>query len=449
MFSVKLLIYVNLITLSLLHAATLDVFKKSSPFIAPSKSYDPCYDEDRPMRCLPDFVNAAFGLPISASSTCGLNGPVKVCDSPTNFKSDSPVCNLCDDSNPKSRFPASALSDINNSQNITCWRSEPAPVSTSIDAPPDNVTLTLSLGKKYELTYVSLVFCPRSIKPDSLAIYKSTDYGKTWQPFQYYSTQCRRFYGRPNRATITKNNEQEALCTDSHLYNKDTTTLQGSRIAFSTLEGRPSAADFDTSTILQDWVTATDIRVIFHRQQVPQLQQLEENIHQSGDDDDIEDDDDDEDDDIVYTESSSTKSIKPVLPKYDTKDDDSYDDNQLDMSTLFTTSSYNENNNNNGQLMMHYALSDFSVGGRCKCNGHASRCVRGVDGQMECECKHNTAGRDCEKCKLFYFDRPWARASSRDSNECKGELMIIFNEILNDLTLRIGNKLAKLENIFF
>ncbi|XP_055599954.1 uncharacterized protein LOC129749107 [Uranotaenia lowii] len=26
--------------------------------------YDPCYDEDRPRRCVPDFVNAAFGMPM-------------------------------------------------------------------------------------------------------------------------------------------------------------------------------------------------------------------------------------------------------------------------------------------------------------------------------------------------------------------------------------------------
>lgn len=399
-----------IIAFALLRAVSSDSFKK---FTAPSLSYDPCYDEDKAVRCLPDFVNAAFGIPIIASSTCGQNGPVKVCDSATtskNYKNESPACNLCDDTNPKNRFPSSALSDINNSQNITCWRSEPSPASTAIDSPPDNVTLTLSLGKKYELTYVSLVFCPRSIKPDSLAIYKSTDYGKTWQPFQYYSTQCRRFYGRPNRATITKNNEQDALCTESHLFNKDTTTLQGSRIAFSTLEGRPSASEFDSSPVLQDWVTATDIRVIFHRLTLPQKVKT----------DSIEDDDDDEDDidddDLAYTESTSSKSIKAVLPKYSTKDD-TYDDNQLDMTpTQITATTFN----NDGQ-MQHYAVSDFSVGGRCKCNGHASRCVRGVDGQFECECKHNTAGRDCEKCKLFYFDRPWARATTRDANECKSE----------------------------
>lgn len=47
---------------------------------------------------------------------------------------------------------------------------------------PNNVTLTLSLGKKYEITYVSLQFCNQ--RPDSMAIYKSMDFGKTWLPFQ-------------------------------------------------------------------------------------------------------------------------------------------------------------------------------------------------------------------------------------------------------------------------
>lgn len=378
MFGVKLVIFVNIIGWSVVRAGPTDLFSKSF-------NKDPCYDEDRPSRCLPDFVNAAFGLPIAASSTCGLDGPVRICDN-TNL-SGSGACNLCDDSSPKYRFPASHLTDINNSQNLTCWRSEPSPAPTSINTPPDNVTLTLSLGKKYDLTYVSLVFCPRSVKPDSLAIYKSSDYGKTWQPYQYFSSQCRRFYGRPNRATITKNNEQEVLCTDSHQYNKDTTMLQGSRIAFNTLEGRPSAADLDASPILQDWITATDIRVIFHRLQLPQPE-----------------------DNDVYTETPKP----PSMTKY--KDDLYDDDNLLELSSSTTLSSLDD-----GQSMQHYALSDFSVGGRCQCNGHASRCVRGVDGQLECECKHNTAGRDCEKCKLFYFDRPWTRGTARDANECKGE----------------------------
>ncbi|EHH57720.1 Netrin-1, partial [Macaca fascicularis] len=69
----------------------------------------------------------------------------------------------------------------------------------------------------------------------SMAIYKSMDYGRTWVPFQFYSTQCRKMYNRPHRAPITKQNEQEAVCTDSHT---DMRPLSGGLIAFSTLDGR-------------------------------------------------------------------------------------------------------------------------------------------------------------------------------------------------------------------
>lgn len=39
-------------------------------------------------------------------------------------------------------------------------------------------------------------------------------------------------------------------------------------------------------------------------------------------------------------------------------------------------------------------------------------------GEMTCNCKHNTAGKECEKCKPFHFDRPWGRATSFSANEC-------------------------------
>ncbi len=31
--------------------------------------------------------------------------------------------------------------------------------------------------------------------------------------------------------------------------------------------------------------------------------------------------------------------------------------------------------NANGGLQTFYSVADFAVGGRCKCNGHASRCI--------------------------------------------------------------------------
>ncbi|GIY97709.1 laminin subunit gamma-1, partial [Caerostris extrusa] len=47
----------------------------------------------------------------------------------------------------------------------------------------------------------------------------------------------------------------------------------------------------------------------------------------------------------------------------------------------------------------YYAVSDFAVGGRCKCNGHARA--------------------DCEMCLPFYNDQPWGRATATDVHDCK------------------------------
>ena len=323
----------------------------------------------RSRRCVPDFVNAAFGKEVVATSTCG-NPPSRHCYAATDDKGElTRQCNICDATNARRRHPSTYLTDLHNVNNLTCWQSEPlspAAVGVSTTMTDNNVTLTLSLGKKYELTYISLQFCGR--KPDSLAIFKSMDFGKTWQAFQYYSSQCRKLYGRPNRAIITKANEQEALCTDAHSL---LDPLSGSRIAFSTMEGRPSAFDFENSPVLQDWVTATDVRVVFHR------------LYPYGED-------------LNNQRNGGGGTV--------------IGENNNDSSTT----------NMSARDHSFYAVADFAVGGRCKCNGHASKCIQGRDGLLGCDCRHNTAGRDCEKCKPFHFDRPWGRATAKEANECKG-----------------------------
>ncbi|XP_051997632.1 netrin-1 isoform X2 [Xyrauchen texanus] len=329
---------VTLVTLHCLVKGTVGGYGMSM-FAAQTSPPDPCYDENgQPRRCIPDFVNAAFGKEVRVSSTCG-NTPSRYCVVTEKGVERLRNCHTCEASDPKKYHPPAYLTDLNNPHNLTCWQSE------NYIQYPQNVTLTLSLSKKFEVTYVSLQFC--SPRPESMAILKSMDYGKSWVPFQYYSTQCRKMYNKPSKATITKQNEQDAICTDSHT---DMHPLSGGLIAFSTLDGRPSAHDFDNSPVLQDWVTATDIKVTFSR------------LHTFG--------------------------------------DENEDDSELARDSYF------------------YAVSDLQVGGRCKCNGHASRCVTDRDGNLVCECKHNTAGPECDRCKPFHYDRPWQRATAREANEC-------------------------------
>lgn len=363
---------------------------------------DPCYDEAGvARRCIPEFINAAFSQEVVASSVCGVRTPTRACVPYEGHRASMPPppvsvvrsCHTCDASDARRAHPPSYLTDLNSAHNLTCWQSDNM-------AAVQNVSLTLSLGKKFEITYVSLQFC--SPKPDSMAIYKSMDYGKSWLPYQYYSSQCRRVFAKPNRAAITKQNEQEALCTDSHLHG-DSQALgisggggggaggfstaaggvgggSGGLIAFSTLDGRPSGKDFDSSPVLQDWVTVTDIRVVFTR---PQLGP----------------------EDLAMASSAAAAAAAMGPPGVN----GGVGSGGTTGGAVGTLPSY------------FYAVGDFQVGGRCKCNGHASRCMRDRDSKLVCDCKHNTEGPECDRCKPFHYDRPWQRATGRDANECLRE----------------------------
>nr|CAG4638917.1 EOG090X005Q [Daphnia magna] len=204
-------------------------------------------------------------------------------------------------------------------------------------------------GKAFDITYIRVKF--QSPRPESFALYKRTSEDGPWLPYQFYSATCRDTYGLPDSNFVRRDDEKRALCTSEF---SDISPLTGGNVAFSTLEGRPSAYNFDESKELQDFVTATDIRITLDR------------LNTFGDE--------------VFGDPKVLKSY-------------------------------------------FYAISDFAVGGRCKCNGHASECVSsssedGSYSNLVCRCEHNTAGRDCQECLPFYNDRPWARATADDANEC-------------------------------
>lgn len=110
-----------------------------------------------------------------------------------------------------------------------------------------HVCLLSSTGKAFDITYVRLKF--HTSRPESFAIYKRTREDGPWVPYQYYSGSCESTYHKVNRGFIrTGEDEQQALCTDEF---SDISPLTGGNVAFSTLEGRPSAYNFDNSPVLQ------------------------------------------------------------------------------------------------------------------------------------------------------------------------------------------------------
>ncbi|CAI5455823.1 unnamed protein product [Caenorhabditis angaria] len=306
----------------------------------------PCYDRQtrQPQRCVPDFINAAFNLQVEVTNTCGEKTPTKFCVQ-SGHTGQRSVCETCDARHPSFAHPAKFLTDFNNANNETWWQSE-----TMLEGMqhPTTVNLTLTLGKSFDITYVRLKFI--SPRPESFAIYKKTTPKDDWVPWQYYSGSCRMTYKLSDRTPILPGRENAPQCTKEF---SDISPITGGNIAFSTLEGRPSAHAFEDSPVLQEWVTASAIRISLNR------------MNTFGDE--------------VFRDPQ-------VLRSY------------------------------------YYAISDFAVGGRCKCNGHASECVSSssVEGEnrLVCRCEHNTQGEDCNECLPFFNDRPWASGTANEANEC-------------------------------
>ena len=125
-----------------------------------------CYEFDdvrRPQRCMPEFGNAAFGKRVVSNNTCG-TPPSKFCVQ-TGVLDVRKECEICNASNPRLAHPAFFITDIKDDQNQTWWQSQ-----TSLENPYKTVTLTLDLGKSYDVSYIRIRF--RSPRPESMAIYK-------------------------------------------------------------------------------------------------------------------------------------------------------------------------------------------------------------------------------------------------------------------------------------
>lgn len=479
-FSTSLIpVFLRLFLLSLLPSPTSSSFAHTP--LSWTSSLDPCnHLNGHPRHCLSEFINAAYGVPVNVShSSHGTDSDGNV----------------------------TSLTDLHNPHNLTCWMAHAG-------ADPGDWVLTLPLGRRFEITYISLQFCNQGEPKDPIAIsiLKSMDYGRTWRPMQHYSSDCSRYFQQPSQTIAqTRHQETEPLCSDPRPLQRQ----RGSMVlAFSTLDGRPSSPDFDYSPTLQDWVTATDIRVVFHKVsrdvRVDTFDKTEEKNHWLDDTHNTretgvlkwrseakgpaEDQGDklNRDNTLAFFDRETKNSdlrgrskeerVREGRHKGSGRDKDVHNVTSKEVEDSFSTDALvlpkkgskgkargrkKDNNhwapcpngdcnwtvegrgrnsrgrelrkrrNNNLNMkqsiknlhveqpsaftapaLTPLALADLQVGGRCKCNGHASRCRRDDTGRAVCVCKHHTAGPDCDVCEDFYFDRPWHRATPTHPNPC-------------------------------
>ncbi|KAF6021171.1 hypothetical protein EB796_020517 [Bugula neritina] len=205
-----------------------------------------------------------------------------------------------------------------------------------------------------------LVVTFHSARPRSMVIERSIDNGVTWETWQYYSKDCLTFFNIPPSSSLG-DDSQAIICSQSY---SDTLPYSGGNVVFDVLSRYQIylGAEFNDITSLYQSYNSTNWQRF-----------------------------------LQFTD--------------------------IRLNLLYPATDGEELNAGINLLKYYYAISNIDITAVCSCNLHASSCR--VEGrQTLCECRHNTAGINCEQCLPLYNNREWRPGyylpvGQGEANECQ------------------------------
>ncbi|XP_006806394.1 netrin-G1 isoform X3 [Neolamprologus brichardi] len=296
------------------------------------------------MACQPEAADMTQYLKVTLDPpniTCG-DPPETYCALENPY-----MCNNeCDATTEELAHPPGLMFDTEGRNPTTFWQS----TSWKKYPKPLLVNITLSWNKTIELTE-DIVLTFESGRPEQMVLEKSLDYGRTWQPYQFYATDCLDAFTMEPKTVqdLTQHTLLDIICTEDYsrgyVWKNDKTVRFEIKDRFALFAGprlhnmASLYGQLDTTKKLRDFFTITDLRIR-----------------------------------LLRPATGATMVDENNLSRY------------------------------------FYAISDIKVQGRCKCNLHANSCVYDKE-KLSCECEHNTTGPDCGRCKRNYQGRAWSAGS--------------------------------------
>ncbi|KAI4807003.1 hypothetical protein KUCAC02_017783, partial [Chaenocephalus aceratus] len=187
------------------------------------------------MACQPEAADMTQYLKVTLDPpniTCG-DPPETYCALENPY-----MCNNeCDANTEELAHPPKLMFDIEGRNPTTFWQ------STSWQKYPKAllVNITLSWNKTIELTD-DIVLTFESGRPEQMVLEKSLDYGRTWQPYQFYATDCLDAFTMEPKTVqdLTQHTLLDIICTEDY--------------------SRGYVWKYD-KTNLRDFFTITDLRI--------------------------------------------------------------------------------------------------------------------------------------------------------------------------------------------
>ncbi|XP_061655871.1 netrin-G2 isoform X7 [Phyllopteryx taeniolatus] len=210
--------------------------------------------------------------------------------------------------------------------------------------------ISMSWNKSLELTddiHVTFEYG----RPTVMVLDKSMDHGRSWQPYQYYADDCLDTFNMPAKRVrdLTAANITRVICTEQ----------------YSRWVGSKSHKN-----------VTLEVRARFAVFAGPRLHNM----------------------DSLYTRMESMKGLRDFF---------TFTNLRLRLLRPALGGTYVQRDN---LLKYFYAISNIEVPARCKCNLHASQCLL-QDGNLQCQCEHNTTGQDCQRCKKGFKAKSWKAGS--------------------------------------
>ncbi|XP_056115693.1 netrin-G2 isoform X3 [Rhinichthys klamathensis goyatoka] len=273
--------------------------------------------------------------------TCG-NPPERFCTLENPY-----LCSdECDASTKELAHPPELMKDRERTGLITYWQT----VTWSRFPEPLLANISLSWNKSLELTDdIQITF--EYGRPTIMVLDKSLNYGRTWQPYQYYADDCFETFGMsPKRVQdLSATNVTRVICTEQ--YSRWVGSKNEKNVQF---EVRDRFAIF-AGTKLQNM-------------------------------------------DNLYTRMESMKGLRDFF---------TFTNLRLRLLRPALGGTYVQRDN---LLKYFYAISNIDISARCKCNLHAGQCSL-RDGTLQCDCEHNTTGQDCSACERGFKAKSWKPGS--------------------------------------
>ncbi|CAJ1072333.1 laminin subunit alpha-3-like [Xyrichtys novacula] len=307
----------------------------------------------------PPYFNLAQGASISASATCGQDEAgiprndlyCKLVGGPTTGVLTQNIqgqfCDVCNSADPTKAHPVTNAIDGTE----RWWQSPPLSRGPGYN----EVTVTLDLGQLFHVAYVLIKFA-NSPRPDLWVLERSVDYGRTFNPWQYFAHSKRecieRFGKQPNVRVL---NDDDQLCTTEY---SRIVPLENGEIVVSLVNGRPGSKNFTYSPVLRDFTKATNIRLRFLRTST-----------------------------LLGHLISKAQRDPTVTRRY----------------------FYSIKDVSIGGRCVCHGHAQVCGGGRDRDNPN----------RLQCECQHNTCGESCDRCCPGFNQKPWRAATVDSPNECQ------------------------------